>query len=157
MNPTAQQVMALNNGADLQGFREALRLLLQSYIPPDRAHFTTFESPDLFGNQMPSPYGVAGKPVVLPRIVTDLIKLVVCHSNEEKYALLYQLVWRMKGPHDPNPSLPAMHTDPLVKRLNDMASSVRRDIHKMHAFLRFREVNDPEKGERFVAWFEPDH
>ncbi len=38
-----------------------------------------------------------------------------------------------------------------------MASSVRRDIHTMHALVRFREVNDPEAGERFVAWFEPDH
>ena len=37
-----------------------------------------------------------------------------------------------------------------------MAKEVRRDIHKMRAFVRFREVagaNEP----RFVAWFEPDH
>jgi uracil-DNA glycosylase family protein len=33
---------------------------------------------------------------------------------------------------------------------------VRRDLHKMHAFLRFREV-ETEAGPRFVAWFEPDH
>jgi DNA polymerase len=29
-------------------------------------------------------------------------------------------------------------------------------MHKMHAFLRFREVADDE-GTRFVAWFEPEH
>jgi len=39
---------------------------------------------------------------------------------------------------------------------------VRRDIHKMRAFVRFREVPvfDPLGGgmhERFVAWFEPEH
>lgn len=157
MDPTAHQVMPLNNGADLQGFREALRVLFQSYIPPEQAHFSTYESPDQFGNQMPSPYGVAGKPVILPRMVSELIKLVVCHSDEEKYALLYRLIWRMKGPHNPEPHLPALLSDPLVKRLNDMAASVRRDIHNMQAFVRFREVNDPEAGERFVAWFEPDH
>ncbi|MDP1909758.1 MAG: UdgX family uracil-DNA binding protein, partial [Hyphomicrobium sp.] len=28
--------------------------------------------------------------------------------------------------------------------------------HKMHAFVRFREVEDGD-GARFVAWFEPDH
>ncbi len=33
---------------------------------------------------------------------------------------------------------------------------VRRDLHKMRAFLRFREMED-EEGTRFVAWFEPDH
>jgi DNA polymerase len=37
-----------------------------------------------------------------------------------------------------------------------MAKAVRRDIHKMHAFVRFREVEDGE-GPRFVAWFEPEH
>ena len=26
----------------------------------------------------------------------------------------------------------------------------------MHAFVRFREMDD-DGGERFVAWFEPDH
>jgi DNA polymerase len=42
--------------------------------------------------------------------------------------------------------------DPLVRRLNDLAKAVRRDIHKMHAFVRFREIDG-----RFVAFFEPEH
>ena len=37
-----------------------------------------------------------------------------------------------------------------------MAKAVRRDIHKMHAFVRFRRL-EAEDGERFVAWFEPEH
>ena len=47
-------------------------------------------------------------------------------------------------------------SDPLVHRLERMRRSVRRDIHKMHAFLRFRRVDDAG-AERFVAWFEPEH
>ena len=47
--------------------------------------------------------------------------------------------------------------DPLLHRIERMAKEVRRDAHKMHAFVRFREVDDPEGGSRFVAWFEPDH
>ena len=47
-------------------------------------------------------------------------------------------------------------TDPLVHRLERMAKSVRRDLHKMHAFVRFRRI-EVEDGERFVAWFEPEH
>jgi uracil-DNA glycosylase len=43
-----------------------------------------------------------------------------------------------------------------LRRLARMASAVRRDMHKMRAFLRFREVNSGE-GERYVAWFEPEH
>jgi DNA polymerase len=37
-----------------------------------------------------------------------------------------------------------------------MEKSVRRDIHKMTAFVRFRQVID-DGGERYVAWFEPEH
>ena len=42
--------------------------------------------------------------------------------------------------------------DPLVRRLNQLAKAVRRDIHKMHAFVRFREIDG-----HFVAFFEPEH
>ncbi len=47
-------------------------------------------------------------------------------------------------------------TDPEVQRAQRLAQSVRRDTHKMRAFVRFREVAEPE-GTRYVAWFEPDH
>ena len=61
-------------------------------------------------------------------------------------------------------------TDPLVARLNRMAKAVRRDVHKTHAFVRFREIEAPEPPpdgapapelgpyrRRFGAWFEPEH
>ena len=37
-----------------------------------------------------------------------------------------------------------------------MEKAVRRDIHKMRAFVRFRKIGDGDE-ERYVAWFEPDH
>ncbi len=37
-----------------------------------------------------------------------------------------------------------------------MEKAVRRDVHKLHAFVRFRRVED-ETGEHFVAWHRPDH
>ncbi len=43
-----------------------------------------------------------------------------------------------------------------MQRAQRLAQSVRRDTHKMRAFVRFREVTEPE-GTRYVAWFEPDH
>jgi len=158
MDPTAHQYIELNGGADLQGFRQALRILSWSNIPSEQVTWRTSVAPDLFGGgRLPAAYGSAGKPIILPRVVGDLIKLVVCHTDPEKYALLYELILRMRRPHDPETRLHEVATDPLVHRLNLMAKSVRRDLHKMHAFLRFREVNDPVVGERFVAWFEPDH
>ncbi len=158
MDPTAHQYIELNGGADLQGFRQALRILTWSNIPHEQITWSVSAAPDLFGGgQLPAAYGSAGRPIILPRDVGDLIKLVVCHTEPQKYALLYELVWRMRRPHDPELRLYEVASDPLVHRLNMMAKSVRRDLHKMHVFLRFREVNDLVVGERFVAWFEPEH
>lgn len=47
-------------------------------------------------------------------------------------------------------------TDPDVGRIRDMAKAVRHDEHKMHAFVRFREIGR-ERNSHFVAWFEPEH
>lgn len=158
MDPTAHQHIELKGGADLQGFRQALRILSWSNIPSEQVTWRSSDAPDLFGGgELPSAYGAAGKPIVLPRSVTELIRLVVCHSELEKYALLYELIWRMRRPKSPQTHLYQVATDPLVARLTAMAKSVRRDLHKMHAFVRFREMNDPVVGPRFIAWFEPDH
>lgn len=46
--------------------------------------------------------------------------------------------------------------DADVRAMEDLARQVRRDIHKMRAFVRFRSV-EGEAGERYVAWFEPEH
>jgi uracil-DNA glycosylase len=157
MDPNARQQIQLNGGADLQGFRQALRILIWCSIPSEQATWSICAEPDLFGSQKPAAYGAAGKPIILPRPVADLIRAVVCHNDPEKYAWLYELVWRMRRPKDPEPHLYRVANDPLVGKLNLMAKSVSRDIHRMRASLRFREVNDPVVGERFVAWFEPEH
>ena len=47
-------------------------------------------------------------------------------------------------------------TDPDVALVSAMAKAVRRDEHKMHAFVRFREVGR-EQHAHYVAWFEPEH
>jgi probable DNA metabolism protein len=158
MDPTAHQHIELNGGADLQGFRQALRILSGSNIPHEQITWHASAAPEHFGGgHMPAAYGAAGKPIILPRQVADLIKLVVCHTDSEKYALLYELVWRMRRPTNPEPHIYEVAADKLVTRLTAMAEAVRRDLHNMHASVHFREVNDPAIGSRFVAWFEPDH
>ena len=158
MDPTAHQHIELKGGADLQGFRQALRILSWSNIPSEQVTWRSSDAPDLFGGgQLSSAYGAAGKPIILPRSVTELIRFVVCNSEPEKYALLYELIWRMRRPQKPEPNLHLVPTDKLVSRLTSLAKDVRRDLHKMHAFVCFREINDPVHGSRFIAWFEPDH
>ncbi|MET0743071.1 MAG: UdgX family uracil-DNA binding protein [Microvirga sp.] len=141
--------ITLAAGADLDGFRRALRRLVAEELAPRHVVWAVAGEPDLFGGDG------AGEapPVALPRAAAELIGLVVCHRDPERYALLHTLVWRMlNGERD----LLQIASDPLVHRLDLMARTIRRDLHKMHAFLRFRSVPGPD-GDRFVAWFEPDH
>jgi DNA polymerase len=141
--------ITLNEGADLDGFRRALRRLVAEEMAPQHVVWAAFGEPDLFGDGT----AIEAPPVPLPRPVAELIGLVVCHRDPERYALLHTLVWRMlNGERD----LLQIASDPLVHRLDLMARTIRRDLHKMHAFLRFRNVAGPG-GDRFVAWFEPDH
>lgn len=138
--------VALREGADLDGFRAAVRRLVAAGAPPEDV---VFAGVSLFA---PAPETDAPA-VMLSRGMADLVRLVVCHSDPERYTLLYAAIWRtLHGERH----LLEIASDPLVHRLQRMAKSVRRDLHKMHAFVRFRRIEAPG-GERFVAWFEPEH
>ncbi|TWA85221.1 DNA polymerase [Azospirillum brasilense] len=148
--------ITLREGADLDGFRQAVRRLAAARTAPDKVLWSV-GAPSLFGDDA-TPASDNGAPIFLPQAVGQLIETVVCHSDPERYALLYRLVWRVLNGER---ALLDQHADPLVHRLERLDKAVRRDIHKMHAFLRFRALPPappgPDGGERYIAWFEPDH
>ena len=131
---------------DFDGWREAARDLAEAGVPASAVVWQVAGGePDLFGTDVnPSP--AASFPV--PRAFVDLARDVVCHSNPERFAMLYAMLLRLKSDRHAVED----EADPLVRRLQDFAKGVRRDIHKMHAFVRFREFDG-----RFVAFFEPEH
>jgi len=141
-------IATLAPGADLPGFRAAARRLIAAGVPPEATVWQT-EALSLFGTDT-NP--AQAPPLALPRPVTDLIPMVVPHRDPERYGLLYALIWRVL--HGER-ALMEVASDPLVHRLHRMRKGIARDLHKMHAFLRFRRV--PNEAERYVAWFEPDH
>jgi probable DNA metabolism protein len=100
----------------------------------------------------PSP--APARHVMVPASFVQDAQLAACHRSHLQWALLYRLLWRLT--HGERHAL----RDPLdadASRLEAMVREVRRDEHKMHAFVRFRRVEDAEKGERFVAFHRPDH
>ncbi|GJD33397.1 UdgX family uracil-DNA binding protein [Methylobacterium aerolatum] len=140
----------LGPGADLAGFCAAVRRLAAQGVPPEAVTWSLSSAPSLFGGEAAA---AADAPLVLPRAVADLIPKVVPHRDPERYGLLYALIWRvLHGERH----LMEVASDPLVHRLHRMAKAIGRDLHKMHAFLRFRRI-EAAGGERYVAWFEPDH
>ena len=137
---------------DFDGWRDAARGLAEAGVPPSAiAWQVEGATGDLFGGPDTSP-PPPGPSFAVPRSFVDLAKKAICHSDPERFALLYAMLLKLRV----NRRAMEDRADPLLDRLERMAKEVRRDLHKMHAFVRFREVED-ELGERFVAFFEPDH
>ncbi|MET0308653.1 MAG: UdgX family uracil-DNA binding protein [Sphingomonas sp.] len=146
------RVVALAAEDDFEGWRDAARALAQMRVPASEMVWQVGDAPsDLFGDEA-VPASVAPAPFRVPRAFLDLAQSVILHADPQRFALLYALLAGLIE----NPARIDDRTDPLVRRLEAMAKAVRRDIHKMRAFVRFREVRDAD-GARYVAWFEPEH
>ncbi len=143
------QRVSLDKGADLIGFRKAVRGLVARKVPPDGVIWNAGGETDFFGTVIDED----APPISLSRALGTMVDQVICHRDPQRYAMLYRLIWRvLQGER----ALLDIASDPLVHALEMMRKSVRRDLHKMHAFLRFRQTADPDGAERYVAWFEPD-
>lgn len=89
----------------------------------------------------------------VPREFLLLSQEVSYHRDPDRWDLLFRSLWRIKNEQ---PHLLEITTDPDVHRLRTMEKQVRRDAHKMKAFVRFRRVVR-EEVEFFIAWHRPDH
>lgn len=153
---SAPVAVTLDKPADYEEWRSAARQLLAAGVAPDRVGFgLAAASGDLFGtvsatttdSMAPKP-----QPVRVPREFPSLAKEVICHSDASRFALLYKLLWRFRN----EPRLLDNGADADVYTARRLAKSVRRDTHKMKAFVRFRRTRSA-LGDIYVAWFEPDH
>ena len=136
-------------------WRDAARALLAEGVPPRDVLWNeeyAENAPDLFGGTAVSP-GPAGD-LTVPRSFVLLAGSVCYHSDPQRYARLYALLWRLRD----QPHLMADRADPALVRLRAMEKAVHRCRHKMRAFVRFREIGAPGANRRsFAAWFEPTH
>lgn len=152
--------VTLDTPDDYDGWRDAVRRLILADVAPAAISWSVAgRDGDLFapsGDPLPEPK--ADSVLTVPRNVIALTRSVILHRDPERFALLHQLLARL---HGKTLSL-ADRTDPLLVRIEKLAKEVRRDVHKMRAFVRFRMVEGGGEGEdgappRYIAWFEPDH
>lgn len=108
----------------------------------------------LFGeSQDVSALPAPARSFTVPRDFLAMMKRVAHHSDPRRWGLLYGVLWRLTHGE---PRLLDIVVDPAVHELMRMDKAVRHDVHKMRAFVRFREVRQ-EDCPWFIAWFEPEH
>ncbi len=109
---------------------------------------------DLFGGTpatapSSSPQTAYGISTVLRALGTTAL----LHTDPQRFRLFYRLMRRLEA----EPYLLSIASDPDVARAAALHKAVRRDMHKMTAFVRFREIVAPDGQPAFIAWFEPEH
>ncbi len=159
---------------------QARALLQQGYLPEEvdlQDASVARTLPLALDTQQEDP---TGTPLAAPhtsKSFLDLAEIVAVHRDPERWNLLYRTLFRLQG----DGSLLKIEIDADVARVRQMRHQVSRDLHKMHAFLRFRRIEDdrmdesnpfvphPEVGaseatgaassiqEHFIAWYRPDH
>jgi uracil-DNA glycosylase len=137
-------------------WRDRARTLLAMRVSPEAVLWSDAgHEPGLFAPvDDAAPRGEVPK---VPAAFLDMARSVAAHNDARRWGALYRVLWRLT--HGGERHLLAVATDPEVRQLQLWCKAIGRDIHKMHAFVRFRLVaTDEATGrEQFVAWFEPEY
>jgi uracil-DNA glycosylase len=171
------RVITLAHQTDFAGWRAAARKLIVDDIAPEDASWIIGTQDSLFlptdENEIASD---APSTFTAPRTFLQRAAAATLHRDGDRFAFLYRVLWRLRR----EPGLIEIAVDSDIVRLDAMVKAIRRDLHKMKADVRFREIAVPtatggrarpsqvERALRdgdhfgvlepwFVAWFEPSH
>ncbi|MBY0316583.1 MAG: TIGR03915 family putative DNA repair protein, partial [Bdellovibrionales bacterium] len=135
-------------------WRKTARELLLSQVPPQEVVWGNSGALSLFARaEVPAPPAHA-KPLTIPKEFISLAETVSAARDEDRWELLYRLIYRIRNE---NPNLLKVSVDDDVRRAQVLQKSISRDIHKMHAFVRFKKVIDDSGKEIYLAWHAPEH
>ena len=134
---------------DFQSWRTQARAFLRAGIAP---HDVSWEASLPFAPPVGDGQEVE---VRVPRSLVALFDLCACYDDPSRWALMYRVLWR--ATRGGEAKLLEDEADPDVRRLQAMAKSIAKDVHRMHAFVRFREGRDADGAPLYGAWFEPQH
>lgn len=141
-----------------EAWRQTARRLLQQEVDPVDVNWSHASELGLdFFDEATSP--LPQHPAInhhkVPGEFLAIAKQVSCHRDDTKWPMLYRILWKLTHGE---PKLLNISLDTDVVQCNQMIKAIRRDCHKMKAFVRFRQI-DSGKGdvENYVAWFEPEH
>jgi DNA polymerase len=141
-------------------WREVARAAVAKRIPPEAIDFydaTVTATAELFSTEQDCSTeltrDVPNASPHVPKSFPGKATVAAYHRDPQRWNLLYRLLWRLQTERE----LMKVQVDADVNALLRLEQQVRRDEHKMHAFVRFRRVEDHDGQERFIAWYEPQH
>jgi probable DNA metabolism protein len=136
-------------------WRNKARGFLLQDIPPDKIIWQSASNTqnNLLSGLEEAVSSEPTKEISIPKEFLKLAQAVGCHRELQKWDWLYQALWRLT--HNEKHLL-QISSDPLVHSLYILYKAVRRDAHKMKAFVRFKCLK--QAGEDFyISWYRPDH
>jgi DNA polymerase len=159
---------------DFDSWRHVARELVMAGVPPHDVEWVDVSdvgghTRSLFEAATPAPPGEgqgaqvdasgpahqASGTLRVSRQCLDALRSAAMYRDAGRWALLYRALWRwQQGDH-----AAISPADVDGARIHMMVKAVDHEIHRMHAFVRFREVpgDRPEGAPQFLAWFEPVH
>ncbi len=137
---------------DFDAWREQARAALRANITPEAIDWRGDAQGALLAGRAVASASPVRQVPAMPRDFFELGARVACHRGTDAHALLYRMAYRIANGER---HLCTLATDEDTHRAMRLDQSVRRDLHKMKAFVRFREVPGVRDG--FIAWFEPEH
>lgn len=141
---------------DLEGWRQAARQFLEMGIEPSQilwskeaGTLSLFDSPPV---RRPQEQTSQGR-FQVPAEFLEWARLIASAADPDRWDLLYRLLFRLKYERK---DLLQFSVDPDVVRAEQLMKTLRRDIHKLHAFVRFKKTG-VDGREHYVAWHKPEH
>lgn len=156
----AAGVMRIRIAQEFAEWRKLARAAVAKSIPPEAIDFydpAYAGTSELFSAEDFCPTDLTQDvPDTMPHVPKSFMEMAVIaayHNDPQRWNLLYRLLWRLQRQRE----LMKVQVDTDVNALFRLTEQVRRDEHKMHAFVRFRRVEEQDGEERFIAWYEPQH
>ncbi len=127
---------------DFEAFRHAAREHLRAGFSPAQLDLQDATVPTpltlaLEADEPPS--GPAYDHPHVSKAFLEAAQIAAVHRDPQRWNLLYRLLYRLQSDRN----LLRLETDDDVAHLLRLEGQVRRDLHKMHAFVRFRKVLEP--------------
>jgi len=154
----SQSVEQITFAPTFTAWQHAARRALRDGVAPDAIHWQELEDAQptlgMFAEEDERGTAATTTKHRVPRAFLEMARRVACHRDRQRWALLYRTLFRLTHGE---PHLLEVTVDPDIHRLAQMDQDIRRDVHKMRAFVRFRAVTAEDGEPWYVAWFEPAH